>query len=186
VWCDGAARTLEGLYEVLGFRAYTVDSGKVGVMTHVVTLVDIVYEAKEITVVEDPSLDVTYVDDEGRPLDYYGLLSLLSRGEHDRIAILQGEGAAPDFLMHPDDDRQTYDHLVPQEADSGKVLGSGLVKYRSYLTLSSFEAKFGTEIENFLAEEGLPRECLYLFLYPLGGDPAIVRKARAQIGVSKR
>lgn len=167
VWCGGAAFSLMKLYHTYGFEAYTVDSGKRGMMTHVMTLVKIDYEGREIFAIQDPSFNVCYVDSEEKPYGYFDFLKTLKNRNHDNIVAQQGTNGHPDFLVHPDDDIGMYAHMLDFQDEPRARLPDGRLKYGSGLTFESFWKKFGPPITKFLESKGLPPNSVYLFLYPI-------------------
>ena len=90
VLCGGAAFSLKQLYGCFGFRAYTVDSGKPGVQTHVVTLVAIKYNGQPVLSIQDPTFDLTYVHDDDSPFDYLQMLGSLKRRQERSVRIKLG------------------------------------------------------------------------------------------------
>ena len=182
VWCGGTAYVLMELYKLFGFRASTIDFGKADVMTHVVTLVEITFEGGKKTVVQDATLNVTYVTDGGHPYDYFEMLSTLLRYEHQRVHVVPGHRRGGDVLVDPNDTDLPSDYVVDFEMQPLRVLSNGIRKYPSRLTMRSFERQFGEIIRSFLRKEGYPGDLLYLFLYPSGGsDPAILNLAQQLI-----
>lgn len=184
VMCGGTAYSLKKLYQLFGFKAYAYDMGKPGVMTHVVTLVEIKFQNSVKLVVQDATFDITYADNQGEPLDYFDLLSLLSSHKHEAINIIYGKSENGDFLLHPDDKSQ-YSQIISLKDSPFVVLESGLLKFRSRLTLSSFDRSFGKAIKEFLVKEGHPPDNIYLFLYPIGGDQTVIDKVKEGMTVKK-
>ncbi|HXZ44536.1 MAG TPA: hypothetical protein VEH53_06875, partial [archaeon] len=169
VWCGGAAYALMEVYGLFGFKASMIDYGKPGVMTHVVTLVKIKYGGLEETVIQDPTLNVTYATRNGAPYDYLQLLTDLMQHQHERVRILFGMDGTGGVLVAPGDERFPLDYLVESGVQPIRVLQNGARKYKSRLSLERFERQFGERIRVFLRKEGHPGEMLYLLLYPLAG-----------------
>ena len=179
VWCGGAAHALRKLYEVFGFQASTIDSGKPYVMTHAVTLVRIRDAGMEKTVIQDPTLNLTYVIGGGEPYDYYALLTALMQHQHGNVRRFRGSLGKANALVYPGDDDFYFDHVVAPDAKPVQVLPNGVKKYESRLSLESFERRFGERIHAFLRKEGHPAQTVYLFLYPISGsDPSVLERAR--------
>jgi hypothetical protein len=169
VWCGGSAYVLSKLYQSYGYKAYTVDSGEVGVLTHVVTIVEIDYDGRKILSVQDPTFNITYENSSGIPYDYFELLKTLKKHNHKNITINQGNGSAPDFILDPRDDCNDYaQYISSSDKPFVKLTGERLV-YKSRLTLARFDDKYknGSIVNEFLLKEGHPPKTLYLFLYPL-------------------
>lgn len=185
VRCGGTAYSLKKLYQLFGFKAYIADMGKPSVMTHVVTLVEIIFQNSVKLVVQDATFDITYADNQGEPLDYFELLSLLSSHKHEAINVIYGKSENGEFLLHPEDDKSQYNHIISLKDSPFVVLESGVLKFRSRLTLSSFDRRFGKAIKEFLVKEGHPPHILYLFLYPIGGDLTVIDKVKEGMTVKK-
>lgn len=179
VWCGGAAQALKMLYALFGFQADLIDYGRPGVMTHVVALVRITHRGTPMMVVEDPTFNLAYATAGGAPLDYFELLRILGRREHRMVRFRHGDRRERDVLLHPDDDRAAYPHLIDAGQRPKRILDNGVRKYASRLTLAGFERTFGGRIRAFLRGEGHPAHLLYLHLYPLKGtDQGILDEAR--------
>lgn len=70
VLCGGSAQSLMKLYEDFGYQAYTMDMGIPGTtVTHVVVLVSIEANAKKVLSIQDPTFNLTYVNNYGNPFD---------------------------------------------------------------------------------------------------------------------
>ncbi len=179
VWCGGAAYSLMKLYRLFGFSASTLNYGRPEVMDHVVTLVRIVHEGQEKTVVEDPTFNLAYANIAGDPFDYFELLTALMRREHGRIVFLGGNQGKPDLLVNAREKRMPY----PNRIGPAQLLPGGRKKYKSSLTIEDFERQFGSAIHGFLRSEGLPTDLRYLLLYPIkGSESSIVDEARRLTG----
>ncbi|HSB82309.1 MAG TPA: hypothetical protein VLM91_26330 [Candidatus Methylomirabilis sp.] len=179
VWCGGAAYALMEVYGLFGFQASMIDYGKPGVMTHVVTLVKIKYDGMEKMVIQDPTLNVTYATRDDAPYDYFQLLTVLMRHQHERIRILPGIHGTGNVLVAPGDERFAVDYAVEAGSQPIQMLQNGVRKYRSKLSFESFERRFGEGIRVFLRKERHPGKTLYLLLYPLAGsDPSVVERAQ--------
>jgi len=183
VWCGGAAYALAELYRLFGYRASIIDFGHPDVLTHVVTLVRITHRGKRETVVQDPTFNIAYAKRDGSPLDYFDLLRLLLRRQHQNVRMLQGQRREKDLLVHPLDRGLPIPYLHRQNPRPLRVLPDGVKKYRARVSLRDFEAPLRGEIRAFLRKEGHPAHSLYLYLYPIKGtDPAIVEAARRLTG----
>jgi hypothetical protein len=179
VWCGGAAYALMEVYGLFGYQASVIDYGKPGVMTHVVTLVKIKVDGIEKTVIQDPTLNATYATRNGAPYDYFQLLTVLMRHQHESVRILSGMHGTGGVLVAPGDERFPLDYVVEAGAQPIRVLQNGVRKYKSKLSFESFERRFGEGIRVFLRKEGHPGEILYLLLYPLAGsDPSVIDNAQ--------
>lgn len=167
VWCGGSAYALMKLYQSYGYKAYTVDSGEVGVMTHVVTIVEIDFDGRKILSVQDPTFNITYENSSGIPYSYFEFLKMLKEHNHNNITIYQGKGPIPDFILDPKDDINDYgQYIKPSDKPFAKLTGERLI-YKTRLTLATFDEKYGNSVNEFLLKEGHPPKALYLFLYPL-------------------
>lgn len=182
VWCGGSAYALMELYRLFGFQASSLDYGRSGVMTHVVTLVKIRHGGTEKTVVQDPTFNLGYVAEDGTPFDYLDLLKVLVRHQHHRVHIVMGNRGGGNALVHPRDAAFPFDHVIDADTPPA-VLANGVKKYRSRLSLERFERQFGEPIRRFLRNEGHPGHMLYLHLYPLAGsDRDLVEAAKRLTG----
>lgn len=175
VMCGRTAISLMKLYHLYGFTSYTLGYGKAGVMTHAVVLVRIRDDNKEILSIQDPTFDLTYIYPNGKVYDYFDFLKELTKRNHDNIKTKYGNGAKADFILHPDDNIEIYDHIIGLQDKPVAKLSNNRTKYKSNLTLNSFTNKFGDGISIFLQSEGFPPEIIYLFLFPIsitGGEEA--------------
>ena len=170
VWCHGAAHVLMKLYFAYGFKASTLDSGKPGVMTHVVTLVQINHDGRQRTVIQDPTFNLTYVDSDGAPYDYNEFLGVLMKRRHTKIKVLQGHSQSHDFLLHPDDLKREYSQFISKDSKPSLIMENGIQKYKSELTLLRFKQTLGSRINTFLVKMGYPSDPIYLFLFPVAYD----------------
>lgn len=175
VWCGGTAHALMKLYRMFGFSASTLDYGRPDIADHVVTLVRITYKGRKKLVVQDSTFNITYTTTGGIPYDYFDLLAVLMRGEHERIAMPAGKSGMRGLLVHP----REGSALLRDARGSAQIVKGGGRKYQFAPTLEGFEREHGAAIHAFLRNEGRPADMRYLLLYPTGGsDPSIVEKAR--------
>ena len=165
VWCYGAAIALMRLYIAYGFNASILDYGKLGVMTHVVTLVKINHDRRQRMVIQDATFNLTYVDPDGVPYDYHEFVKVLKKRQRDKIRVLQSHSKSGDFLLHPGDVIRDYNHIIAEDAKPILVMDNGIQKYRSELSLQSFNNKFGPRINKFLIKKGYSGDPIYLFLF---------------------
>jgi hypothetical protein len=179
VWCGGAAFALMRLYTLFGFPASVLTYGHGDAMTHVVTLVRITVNGRPMTVVQDPTFNLSYVTDEDAPLDYFDLLAALGRHGHRQIRFLRGTHKNRDVLVHPQDDESSYAHVVGSADRPERVLENGLRKYRSRVLLARFERAFRVKIRAFLRNQGYPGHPLYLHRFPVeASDQEILDQAQ--------
>jgi hypothetical protein len=167
VWCGGAAYSLMQLYKLYGYKSYTVDIGKVDVMTHVINLVEVKLNGKEVYMIQDPTFNVTYTDLNDTPIDYFDFLRLLKENKDDKIKIESGTSNFPDFIFNPKDNIKDYSQFIMENDKPIKNIDSERIKYKSKLTLDSFTKKFGDSIFKYLKQEDHPEKIIYLYLYPL-------------------
>jgi hypothetical protein len=185
VWCGGSAYALMEVYRLFGFQASFLDYGEPSALTHVVTLVKIRHDGVEKTVVQDPTFNIAYAAQGGVPLDLMELLGMLMRHQHERVRLVRGGRAGGEVLVHPNDGAFPFDHVVDPDSRLLRVLGNGVKKYQSQLSLERVERQFGERIRSALRKRGHPGNMLYLFLYPLAGsDQALVDAAKRMTGRS--
>lgn len=166
-WCYGAAIALMRVYNAYGFNASILDYGKIGIMTHVVTLVKINHDNGQRTVIQDATFNLTYVDPVGAPYDYHEFVQVLKERRSDKVRILQGHSRSGYFLLHPGDVKKDYSHIIAEDAKPILTMENGIQKYRSELSLQKFNNKFGPKINKFLIKKGYPGDPLYFFLFPI-------------------
>lgn len=168
VLCGGTAYAFMKLCRLFGYDALTLDFGMPGVSTHVVTLVRLSRDGRDVWSVQDPTYDVTYVHRGGAPFDYLDLLRTLRERQASRVLVEKGRGRSRDFILAPLDADQTPPRL--SEGETLDLVGSlpgGALKYRRRYSIDGFNRIDGSSTAAFLKREGHPEEALYLFLYPI-------------------
>jgi len=205
VVCGHAALVLERLYREFGYEAWRVGVGfsppteNGGSFTHMQTLVRIADgdggERRDIVVLQDPSINVGYVDAESRrPLDYFELLHRLVRREAD--TVVEG-GAVADAATRRDPVTiafadETSVREMAEFASSWNVgpdstwedLGGGKWKWTGPRSPETFDRSGDRWWKLQIAAEGLPPDLLYLHLFFRSinhqtDDPALTAAARA-------
>jgi hypothetical protein len=179
--CAGFSVMLKRLYELCGYAAYTYNMGSPsGLGTHMVSLVDITYEGKTITTVQDSMFNLSFVRD-GKPLDFAGLLWLLQRRRAGDADIAGGARVMKPVVGSP----EKIDRWI-EENGRHYVLGSrtvtgGQVRVDHNLSIGNYHRR--SIFESWLQSEIGERDLRYLYLCPLGssGGPkveALVEAAR--------
>ena len=182
--CGATATTLRDIYELFGFEAFTVNAGQVADKppqpTHILTLVKINHDGREILSVQDSFFNYTLVNRDGNPLDYFEMLSLLKQKRHQDFYPLLGSAEFKPRLIA----KGTEENVTAEKVFAN---GNKLVSERFILPedLPGYDAA-ATE---FLTQHGYPANFLYLHLFPFGMHGrdyveynAILNKARVITG----
>lgn len=167
-FCGGAAYALKELYRLYGFDAYMVDIGNPQVMTHTVTLVRLQHGGREIVSVQDPTFNLTYLDSDGLPYDYFQLLADLRHHRHEDVLLEEGPAKVRELIVEKIPDFAGYLHMLVEDLDAIPRLPDGRYKAGLRLTLSGFDAVFSERIGAYLASRGRPPQTIYLYLDLLG------------------
>lgn len=166
VMCQGTAYALTKLYSAYGFETYILGVGIPDIMTHAVTLVRINYDGQSIFAIQDPTFDISYVDSNGTPYDYFDMLGVLKSHYHHLIEVEYGVGRPSDFLLHPMDEPY-YGICIEPDDEPIAELPDGRLKYKNKETLAEFNDIYGDSISAALKQDGHPPDTIYLFLYLL-------------------
>jgi hypothetical protein len=162
-WCGGFAYFLQQIYELLGYESYTVNMGIPGTrITHVTTIVRIYDEDTSILSVQDPFFDVTYKDRNGKVLDYFQLLNLITSGSIDKVEVKEGENREIDFIIRSDETLQDYRWFVINPMIKRQFRDRFV--YQARVTIVSFDEYF--KATEKLASLGYPPNILSLFILP--------------------
>jgi hypothetical protein len=140
--------------------------------THAETLVHIDIHGTEVLSVQDAYFDITYVDKNGNPLDYFEMLSLLQNQRHEdiRIAPSPDHEFHRDLLLRTNETRLTISGwLPPRSADEPfEYVDNSTVLYRVSFGVSLYERRSPLVHRFFrdvLARDGYPENLIYLHLY---------------------
>ena len=156
VRCGGASATLRSIYRLFGFEAYEINIGDVGNRgTHVITLVKILNENKEIFSVQDAFYNYTLVDKENKPLDYFEVLRLLKAQQVDKLYRQEGIYKDKFALVSGSSDK---------DAIPVKIFENGNQFIHDIPSWKSFE----DSMAQFFVRRNLPQNLLYLYLFPFG------------------
>lgn len=165
--CRGHAFTLMKIYEVFGFRSYVLSMGRPNIVNHSLVLVETNYNGHKILSIQDPYFNITYIHQDGFPLDYFEFLSILKAKRHNLIKIQKGVIKKKDILRFKSSNiRHSWNW--GNDIEFSKILPDGRVKYRGYITLEKFEKghhRVG-KTKSFLKSKGYPENLIYLFLFP--------------------
>jgi hypothetical protein len=166
VMCQGTAWALMRLYEAYGYEAYCLGVDIPGVMSHVMTLVRISHDGSSILTVQDATFDISYVDSDGEPYDYFDLLAVVKNRHDDLVRIEQGACKPGDFLFCTGEKIESKYWSISGNA-SVPALSEGRMKVRFGQTMDDFWDTYGPAIVDFFAEEGYPPHWCYMFLHLL-------------------
>jgi hypothetical protein len=210
VQCREAAELLQRLYAWAGFEAYCLEIGaqppapKGHTFTHVLNVVrikvaDSAGKSRAIISIQDPSLNLSYGDSQGRPIDYFDLLEVLAGRHAEQIRFIEEAPAAsrrgePVTVAFNAD----LERSCPTDFAGSWNLGvspvwsaaaSGHWIVRGPRTIWDFErVGDGTwKTELFLA--GLPPESIYMHCFPIefkgsSAGPDLLKQARQKLSLS--
>ena len=166
--CKGYAYALMKLYQMYGFESYIFGFGNRQVMTHAVTLVRIKHKERIILAIQDATFDITYIDSNGIPFDFFDLLKTLKSHNHHMVMIEHGNAGAPYFIFDLKDKIEEFYGLVIKPDDKPiSELPNGRLIYKSKETIDTFNDRYGPSVGEMLEKEGHPSDMIYLFLYLL-------------------
>ena len=165
--CGGMAYTLMKLYQDFGYESYIVDMGKPEYETHVVVLVRVENANRHLLSIQDVLFDISLVDGNGRPLDYFDLLGKLRGLRHKEIKMAPSHEWAVerDIIIRPNEvDHSPWIRLSKdfRALDDDRRLYRGSMSYRLYESTNEKAQKF----KAFLVREGYPGNMLYIYLFP--------------------
>lgn len=186
VWCAGASDSLLRLYQLYGYKAYSIHFGDKQSLTHTVTLVQIQHQGKPLLVVQDAYLNTTITDAQGQPLAYWDLLQRLQSRHTDQVTIVQQQGDRRDayYCGQPKPDEMYYDSRL--STIKRTPIGPNRSKFSYGLTLATFEQhhRLMPKTKQFIAQQGYPTNFKYLFLFPYyasdgnNAQPQLVQQAK--------
>lgn len=96
--CAGYSYALMKLYREFGYKAFSYHSGRLDAFNHVITLVEITYKGKKRLVIEDATFDVTYMDDNMEPYDFFTFLDTLEKRQFESIHIIQSDSPPHTYI----------------------------------------------------------------------------------------
>jgi hypothetical protein len=164
VMCQGVAWALMRLYEAYGYEAYCLGVDIPKVMGHDMTLVRISYNGRSILTIQDATFDISYIDPDGEPYDYFDLLAVIKNRRHNLVEIEQGACKPGDYLFCTGEEFGSQYWSVPGDAPV-PALSEGRMKVKFGLTIDNWWDCYGPTIADSFAEEGyLPHWC-YMFLH---------------------
>jgi hypothetical protein len=102
--CGLVSYILMKIYEEYGFEAYTYHSGSLDAFNHAVTFVKVNHNNKEILMIEDASFDLTFMDKNGNPYDFFDFIKTIKKGDKNNIVISQGNGKPHFYLCNLSND----------------------------------------------------------------------------------
>jgi hypothetical protein len=101
VFCADTAQTLRILYEMFGYTAYQYHiqfdtlTPQHDIFSHVQTLVSITYNGASYVTLHDPSLNFTFANPDGSPMDYVTVLAKLAQRDAAHIRLLGDVNSPP-------------------------------------------------------------------------------------------
>lgn len=117
--CSGISTVLMKTYAEKGYESYAYHSGKLsGAFTHVITLVKIRHKGEDRLIIQDPTYNITYIDQKGDPIDFFVFLSLLKRKEYEKFSILHNKDLYHTYFCSSNDDAN---HLCNPKADGRDI-----------------------------------------------------------------
>lgn len=179
--CAGFSVLLKRLYELCGYSAYTYNMGSPsGLGTHMVSLVDITYEGKTITTVQDSMFNLSFVRD-GKPLDFAGLLWLLQRRRAGDADIAGGARVMKPLVGSPEKIDRWIEENGRHYLLGSRTVTGGQARVDHNLSIANYHRR--SIFENWLESEIGERDLRYLYLCPLGSSggskaEALVEAAR--------
>jgi len=177
VWCGGAAWTLMLLYQLFGYESHYLGSGIESYDTHAETLVNIDAGGSRVVSVQDAYFDIGYANQDGRPLDYFRMLSILRSHGDKEIQIVPPPdlGITRGLLVTVSEEPLWHKTSPPSwlnVSDSYITLANGWLLFTVNFSAASFE-KYSPSAQrflDFLAIQGYPRSLIYIHLYPFQID----------------
>ncbi|MGE0480679.1 MAG: hypothetical protein AB7Q17_09425 [Phycisphaerae bacterium] len=175
VYCAGASWAGMQLFQMFGYPTILLDLGDpVTQVSHVTAVVEIEHAGRLISVVQDVTFNLTYVDEWGLPLDYFAALARLRAGQTFRVRPSIAGDSPPPATLIP---LAELEHASPEQlAAAAWTMVPGAVRFErlsngeyvfwSHRNLARFEADLGDAYFDFLASRGQPRDLRYLLLFP--------------------
>ena len=107
--CVGSSYFLMKLYELFGYKSFRIGIGGPwpdGLWpSHALTSVEIEQDEEKILSIQDAYFNNSYIDENGKCLDYFNMLKLLEKQNHKKIVILnQEKGIWRDYLYLENDE----------------------------------------------------------------------------------
>jgi len=165
--CGGMAYALMKLYRDFGYESYIVDMGKPEYETHVVVLVRVEDGDRQLLSIQDVLFDVSLVDRDGRPLDYFEMLGKLRNLRHEEINIAPSHewSVQRDIII-----RQNEVDYFPwiRLSKDFRTLGDNRRLYRGSMSYQLYQNtnEKAQNFKAFLEHEGYPKNMLYIYLFP--------------------
>jgi hypothetical protein len=167
VLCAGSAVTLRDICHLFGYESFALNMAIANRFSHVVTVVRIDHWNRSILCIQDPYLDVTYVDADGNPYDLLDLVQTLTQRRHEDIHIRSGNAGPRDHLCVATDEYRARCEtrgieLFPVASRPGR----GWAKIRRKHTFADME-KWAARKMHLMKAKGVPEDLKYLFLFPV-------------------
>lgn len=174
--CGGAAAYLVSLYDAFGYEAISLDYYITEYVSHVVTLVKIKNGKENKWICQDASLNRTYVDLDGNPIDVFTMTQMLYEGQTEgiqeqfgdtrtRYVVFSKPPAVSVTENSADIEPGTVDcYIFPTHKYEEKNDRYGiLVDMRQP---GASEREFSAALEATLIPRGYPPKAIYLYIYP--------------------
>lgn len=159
-YCGGMALTLATVYNMLGYDSCALDmavfdehGGVVG--SHVVTLV----EMDDQWIVEDPSFNLTYLED-GRSLPVEEIIGRVRERQNDRIETREGDSRWRKGVFYEPGYEGTY--LLKEPEEFTEYEGG----YYSYVDMKPEMWTAFDEMYEYFEQDGYERDVLGIYAYP--------------------
>lgn len=160
VMCQGVAYYLHLKYLEAGFRSYLVGFQS-AVFSHAMTLVEVQRkDGGPALIVQDPSFNLSYVDNEGEPLSIFEIMKLLSKGRHEDVIVKQGKPAEVDFLRAPEDPEPTGSVYV-KDFRGPSPHHPGWTVYNATISIKAFSDALAENVRAYCEEKGAGNSLLY-------------------------
>lgn len=163
VFCGATATFLARVYTAAGFKAWTYNFGRSGILTHVTTLVEIDDEI----FIQDAYLNYEYVDDDGKLIPFFSVLSKLTDKNVPKTTVFHAKRTG--FFPNTTKAERWTDTTSKDAGQPHCSPVNGGAKCEGVFTLPTMlHAHFLTEpTYDFLVDRGFPREIDYLMLFPI-------------------
>jgi hypothetical protein len=98
--CGIVSYVLMKVYEAYGYESYTYHSGSLDGFNHAITLVRVQSNNKKILMIQDASFDLSYLDKNGNPYDFFDFIKTIKNSRSNDIIISQGNGKPHYYLCY--------------------------------------------------------------------------------------
>jgi hypothetical protein len=116
--CGGIAYWLYHVYRSLGFQTFVMNTGARS-HSHVMTFVRIAHEERNVWCLQDAYLNMTYLDQDGKPLCLTEIYRLLAQRQYEKIVASVSPGLAPVSLRQLELDERRFNKVKQIAARQG-------------------------------------------------------------------